>query len=406
MEVVDYSDEADQDAFEKRHNQNDSALTALRLIRANNRDVLGGRRLRLNEMTGDLELGADAITDDDEFEIRTNLEARFFGGFDKDNRPKGLKLSGSDVHAACSRVARDSKYHPVRDYLGGLKWDGVDRLDSVCEDILSAQRTQLNQVLIRKWFISAVARVSRPGCKADTALVLVGKQGVGKSSFFAAVAGDWFVDTAIDIHNKDAFQVLRRAWVYESSELETMRRAKEVAAVKAFLSTQVDTYRPPYGRNPVKVPRGCVIVGTTNSDEFLTDDTGNRRFWPIKVGETNLTTLVGVRDQLWAEAVTLYRAGERWWLTEAESAPLHSVHQEYQTSDPWAQAILKWASESATTFGTAEVLEQAVELRIGEWSTGEARRVVSILRMAGWTQGYKRRYGTRPWIRPDSTDAL
>src|SRR5262249_43668628 len=153
------------------------------------------------------------------------------------------------------------------------------------------------------------------------------------------------VDSAIDIHHKDAFQVIRRAWILEWGELESLRRARDAEAVKAFITSRFDTYRPSHEPRVIDVPRSCVIVGTTNHDEFLTDETGSRRFWPLRVGRIELELLEQQRDQLWAEALTLFRRGEPWWLNEEASAQLEAASALHRVRDAWEALVLPWAEK-------------------------------------------------------------
>jgi len=356
-----------------------SYLTAVSIIEANARDVLEGRKLELNEMTGRIELGRVLLKDADESRVRANIEARFTGGLDKNNNEIGLQLSLSDVSAAIAQIAHDNSYHPVREYLNRLKWDGVERLDHVAGDILRATDTPLNRLLVRKFFISAVARPMNPGCKVDTVIILVGEQGLLKSTFFRTIAYPWFDDTAIDLAKKDAFESLRNSWILEWAELESLLRARDTNSVKAFLSSPKDTYRPSYGRNVIEVKRSGVIVGSTNHREFLSDETGARRFHPIVVGVIDIAVAAEQRDQLWAEAVHRFRAGETWWLTPEDDRALEGIHEEHRVRDAWEERVLNWA-ETQDGFTTAEVLRGPIGKDVGQWTKGDEMRIAKILK--------------------------
>src|SRR5262249_49015569 len=154
----------------------------------------------------------------------------------------------------------------------------------------------------------------------------------------------WFVDTVIDISSDPtrAYMTMRKSWILEWAELESLFRARDASSVKAFLSSPSDTYIPKYGRYSVEVKRGGVIVGTINPDEFLTGETGHGRFWPLRCGDINVAHVAEQRDQLWAEAVALYRAGEPWWLTPGEEELLQPAHEEHVVRDVWEGPVIEW----------------------------------------------------------------
>lgn len=214
-------------------------------------------------------------------------------------------------------VAIQNSYHPLRDRLNGLVWDRQTRLCGWLRDYLGATDDQhYLKAIGEAWLIGAVARVMEPGSQVDHALVLVGKQGVGKSQTARVLALDseWFLGDVPDLRNKDSVVALRGKWMVELAELAAMRRA-ETEAIKSFITQRCDTYRPPYGRRAVTVPRQCAFIATTNDEHFLRDRTGNRRWWPVSVGNVDISLLKRDVEQLWAEAVALYRAGQAWHLT-------------------------------------------------------------------------------------------
>lgn len=235
------------------------------------------------------------------------------------------------VWEAITLAAEALRYHPVAEYLRALRWDGVGRISdwlvrAGCED------SAVTRVVGRKWIISLAARALRPGCKSDCVLVLEGDQGYRKSSLFEALAGgpEFFTDSSVQL-DKDGLMVMSGHWIVEAAELASFKKA-ETETIKAFLSRKVDTFRPPYGRTTLSKPRHFVIVGSTNDDEYLTDTTGNRRYWPVSVPKGVMLDVDLVRterDQLLAEAVAALEAGEPWWfetqpreLTEAQASRL------------------------------------------------------------------------------------
>lgn len=371
-----------------------SYFSIVTIIEENRRDILEGRHLGLNEMTGQPTLSGIQVRDEDAFRIRYLIEARFDG--DADGR--GMRFGIEDVRQALMQVAATSRYHPVRDYLAGLHWDGRERI-CYLPDLLGAERSSLNQAILRRWMISAVARPMKPGCKVDTMLVLVGDQGIYKSTFFGEMGSPWFVDTAIDVHNKDAFITLSKAWILEWAELEAMNRARDAAAIKAFLTSATDTYRRPYGHFEIDTPRAGVIVGTTNNQQFLSDETGSRRFWPVLTTGVDIAAVTAQRDQLWAEAVHLFRSGENWWMSDDEVAPLAAAHERHASADVWEPIVLRWVTDRLPTFTTGDVLGAALEKKPGDWTRGDEMRVAAILRRNGWKSNRPHR-GSRVWERP------
>ena len=215
-------------------------------------------------------------------------------------------------------------FHPIKDYLGALKWDGVERLDYLLVDYFGAPDNIYSREAIRKSLVAAVARVYNPGVKFDLVLTLIGSQGTFKSTFINKLGKGWYSDSFTTVHGKEAFEQLQGAWIIEIAEMSGFRKA-DAEAVKLYVSKQVDTFRPAYGRCPEDFPRQNIFIGTSNKRDLFTDPSGNRRFMPIDVIAEDVVKKVwrdldAEVDQVWAEAVTLYKAGEPLYLSaEAES---------------------------------------------------------------------------------------
>lgn len=218
------------------------------------------------------------------------------------------------IDDALQEVTQDNKFHPVRQYLTGLTWDGECRVDTLFIDYIGAEDTDYIRAVTRKWMCGAIARVMEPGVKFDTAIVLYGSQGLGKSLILERLGRKWFNNSLVDIKTKDALEQIQGSWINELAELApTYKNDNEI--VKAFISRTSDRFRSPYGRRTEEYPRQCVFAGSTNNLMFLKDRTGNRRFWPI-TGDKDRKTKNAWElskdeiDQLWAEAFTYWAEGE------------------------------------------------------------------------------------------------
>ena len=319
-----------------------------------------------------------------------------------------LRVKASSVIEAVSVVAHDNSFHPVRNYLNNLEWDRVPRLETWLHTVMGVTQSGYSAKVGKRWMISAVARVMRPGCKADSVMILEGGQGEGKSTAMSILGGDWFMDTPFALGDKDGFQAIRGKWIIELGELDSFNKAESTKA-KQFFSASTDTYRESYGRRTNDVPRQCVFVGTTNQDEYLKDATGNRRYWPVACTKVDLEQLREIRDQLWAEAMFCYEAGEIWWVNRDETAMFSEAQDERFVVDEWEGPILTWLEESQigeTTSGS-EVLASALKLDFGHWGKPEQMRVGAIMHRLGWRRvrlPALAKSGQRPWAykKPDN----
>ncbi len=236
--------------------------------------------------------------------------------------------------------------HPIKEYLSALEWDGEERIESALIEYFGAADNVFTREAFKKMMAAAVARVMNPGCKFDYMLVLVGAQGIRKSSFLNILGKGWFSDSFSTVQGKEALEQLQGAWLIEIAELSAFRKS-EVESIKHFVSKQKDDYRPAYARAPETFKRQCVFFGTTNNLEFLKDPTGNRRFWPILCGQKRVTKdvfkdLADEVDQMWAEAVVLYNNGEKLYLSkEVERAALEQ-QEKHSEKDERMGMILEY----------------------------------------------------------------
>lgn len=309
------------------------------------------------------------------------------------------RLSKDVAAQAVDLVAREGGFHPVREYFSGLHWDGVPRLDTWLSSYLGCNGPFPYAAKIGRWFlISMIARIMDPGCKADYMLVLEGPQGAGKSTACAILGGQWFSDSLPDVAaGKDVAVHLNGKWLIEVAEMSALSKA-ETATLKAFITRNTERYRPPYGREEVIAPRQCIFIGTTNKASYLQDETGGRRFWPVRVGAVYADKLRQDRDQLLAEALVAYRTGERWWPDAGFEQEYIAPEQEARfEADLWEDKIRPFlAARYRSTI--SEIAGECLGLEVTKQNVRESRRIVAILERAKWAPNRGR--GGRYWEAP------
>jgi predicted P-loop ATPase len=319
----------------------------------------------------------------------------------------GVPRIGREIVGQAVEVfARERRFHPVREWLDSLNWDGARRDDRWLFTYFGAEAADDDAIeyvrsIGAKFLIAMVARIFEPGCQADYMLVLEGDQGILKSAACRALAGEWFSDSLPDdITSKDARQHLRGKWLCEVSELAAFLKT-EMESLKAFITRREERYRPPFGRHDVMEKRQCLFIGTTNQELWIKDQTGGRRFWPIRCTTIDVEGLREARDQLFAEAVHRYRQGERWWPTAQEEAKFFKRQQEKrQEDDPWFPTIKTHLDTNLLPQTTVSELARSALGFIGDSriGTAEQRRIAGILKDLGWRQ--ERTNHGRFYVRP------
>jgi predicted P-loop ATPase len=333
----------------------------------------------------------------------------------------GFRRLGKDTtHQAIDKYARENSFHPIRDYLNGLEWDGIERLPEWLSTYLGAKQSDYTKGIGMMFLIGMVARIMQPGCKMDYMLVLEGEQGTFKSSACAILAGDYFSDHLPNLNNKDASLHLRGKWLIEVAELRAYSRAA-IDEFKEFLVRETDRYRPPWGRKDVHEPRQCVFIGTTNKLHYLRDETGNRRSWPVRTGVIDLDCLQQDRDQLFAEAVWRFKHGEHWWPdAEFERTKIAAEQEARFEADVWEQPIEQFLRGKTKTtvmqiaLGALgyEAARPGMTVRkdepqpvrgtpINRLGPADQRRITAVLQHLGWEP--KRDMNER-WWQPKTED--
>ena len=307
--------------------------------------------------------------------------------------------------------AREHEYCPVRDWLSGLAWDGACRMIDVLVRVLGVTASPLHVGYLRSFLVGAVARVLTTdprGVKVDTVLVLKGPQGARKSTFFSVLGGAFFADSDVDLSSKDGFMSAASAWIIEWAEIDHALSKHQQSAVKKFLTSQVDSYRPPYARATIHEPRRSVVVGTTNEDVFLQDAGGSRRFHVVGVsGIIDTDLLSSMRDQLWAEAVHLYRSGCSWHLDSALDAERVTASEDHQRDGRWDSTIRNWVAQHSIAEVTVDrILTECIIREAGQWTDKDRNDVAISLerlhfqRFRPMVQGVRRGYVFRRSIPP------
>lgn len=366
-------------------------------------DLLGDR-LKFNEMSREIEL--------DKQPIDLNLA--------KDFVSTALEYDSSTENCliALNAIATKFKYHPVREYIESLRGKATD-LDSITNfpaRYFGNSDPLQNRLFFRK-LVASVARVKEPGTKDDSLLVLQGRQGAGKSTALKALAGDdWFNDDLRSLDDKDEIAKLSRFWILELAEVDYLFGKKEVELFKRFLSCTEDTFRPPYGRANILVKRTCGLFATTNKSEFLTDPTGDRRYWVVEVkNDIDIEGIRRDRDLIWATALAVYERGEQHYLTEDEKLQHNQANTHWRDdSDPWNDPILEKVGLVAQKQGSIEyvniqaIMDRILNIPVERQDKRQRNRIGNVLQMAGFERKCLKIDGknTKVWGREVSSNKL
>lgn len=331
-----------------------------------------------------------------------------------------IKLGREAVDAALLVASEANPIDPPRDFLESLEWDAEFRVganpNEQCAEGCVSWLTRYLGVpdspytrWVGRWFlIASVARIMDPGCKVDNALVLEGPQGAKKSTAARILYQPWYSDTPIDLANKDRFGSIQGVWGYELAEFDAYTK-HEASVIKAFASSKADKYRPPYLRRDIIAPRRCIFLATINpGKQYLQDETGGRRWWPVHVGSIDLASLERDRDLIWAEAMQLYLAHERWHPeTPAEHAACKVEQADRLSLDPWDDPIRDWLATDGRADGDisiGSILGLVLGIDKAKWSKTDEMRIGTVLRGAGYKRVRQTEGGVRQYVyRKDAT---
>lgn len=309
---------------------------------------------------------------------------------------RGLRRVGKDtVEDALFLIADENRFHPVRDYLEGLTWDGIERAPMLFPRYFGSEDNEYARKVGIMMLLGMVARVMQPPVKVDNTVILEGRQRTRKSMAIGILGGKWFSDHLPDIRSKDASIHLRGRWVVEIPEMTAVSKA-DANTQKSFMTRVTERYRRPYDRREVEEPRQNIFIGTTNEKEYLRDATGGRRWWPIRVGQIDIDALAKDRDQIFAETFARFKRDEKWYASAEFEDRVLSVEQEVRyEADPWEEPIANFV-QGKDQLSTTQIALGAIGLTIGLVHTGVGRRIAAIMRRLGWEQR-KDRTGARSW---------
>lgn len=337
-----------------------------------------------------LERNTDEWTDNDTTRFSHYLSAKY-----------GIFVGNHIIEQAVDEFASKITFHPIQEYFDSLKWDGEGRIEKLFPYYFGSESNEYVKGIAKCWMISGVARTYQPGCQCDYMIVLEGKQGSGKTSGLRALVGPrWFSETALDLESKDAILALRGNLCVCFDELDSIRGKTRLERVKNFLTRKVDSVRLPYKRKTENLPRSTIFCGTTNEEAFLVDQTGNRRFLPVKTGEILVKEIERDYEQLWAEAVCLYKNGNSWHPDRELTQLCETEQKVHMFKHPWEEKIYAflekrdefWAAKGGITTGI--ILEECLGKSIGSWVNSDTQVVGGILRSFGYLP-YAKKGGKR-----------
>ena len=348
--------------------------------------------LRYNLFTKNIEFKIQAPWHYNEGQSWSDEDAIMFKAWLSDT--KNFEMQTFVIHEAALNIAKENAYHPVFNYLEGLKWDGKKRLGTWLSDYCSCEENIYTKAIGEKVLIAAIARIYKPGTKFDHVLVIEGAQGIGKTTLVSIIGKYWYGDVMIDPHNKDTVDALRGKWIIEISEMECAKR--EVNALKRFITCTSDRMRPAYARNTQDFPRQCIFIGTINPENgrgYLKDPTGNRRYWPLRVDAVDFVRLREDMDQIWAEALQVYKSGKcKLYLETKELQDFaHNEAEERFEMDPLEEIIGNYLEEKEVeSITTTQIMQDILMMPVSKLDKFFAMRIACTMNRLNYVNATKR----------------
>ena len=332
---------------------------------------------RYNEFASIVELGTQRYDDNHTLELKEKM------------RSIRLEMNVQTIDEAVRTIALRHRYHPVKQYLESLTWDGTPRLDNWLTQMAGCDDSDYTRFVSRIALLSAVYRVYEAGCQYDTMIILEGDQGIGKSKIVRALGGDWYKSIPLTDRDKDTIQLMQGAWFIEVPELSVFAK-RDIESLKAFISSPSDSARFAYGRNDRVYPRQSVFIGTINpeSNGYLMDSTGNRRFMPVRLGNIQSELIELNRNQLFAEAMTLYKRRLPIYASTQQLVAMTTDQQKQREfHDDWQTVISNYLSsnrlDTSDLMTACEVYIKVFNGRVENYDQRISRRIANILRKLG-----------------------
>lgn len=368
------------DSNSKNKNKNQIQLCSEKI-----QNYFGNGNLAYNQLKAEIELKGEIVG-----ERFDNLYIEL--GQLGDEFPKTL------AYDCAVNLAKENSYHPIKDYLNNLKPPSQPVNIKQLSTLLFNTNESIYNKMVYYFLIASIARIYQPGCKVDNVLVLNGKQGINKSSFFRTLfSADWFTDNLKDLA-KDDLLILHKHWCIEIDELDKITSKKQAGELKAFISKQRDDFRKPYAKTIIGYKRQSILVGTCNKEEFLVDETGNRRFWVIQVSDKIDIDWVRInRDAIWYQAKKDYETGVNWWLSSEDEEIVNQSNKQYEQHDVW-QSIIEPRLLGMDYVTTKTIFESILELDKKDMTKANQMRVATILKQLGYRKKQKMRDGIREYV--------